>query len=95
MRNGNAAKVMGRATGFGTQKTAQALKGALDVVRKVGKGLGVVGYGLQVASTGYKLYNGESFGTAKAVGVGIYSVFVVAGFILAGTAAATFVADGA
>ena len=95
MRNGNAAQVISRATGFGTQQTAQALRGTLGVVSKVGKGLGVAGYGLQVATTGYKLYNGQSVGTAEAVGLGISTAFVGAGVILAGTAAAPFVAAGA
>ncbi|GIV29550.1 MAG: hypothetical protein KatS3mg028_0616 [Bacteroidia bacterium] len=57
MRQNNGAQTIGKALGFGTQQTAQALRSTLGVVSKVGKGLGVVGYGLQVGTSVYKAAN--------------------------------------
>ena len=88
----NGAQTIGRAIGFGTQQTARALTGTLGIVSKVGQRLGILGYGLQVTSAGYKLYNGERVGTAEAVGVGVSTVLVGAAWIAAGTVAAPFVA---
>ncbi|HRH01755.1 MAG TPA: hypothetical protein PLN13_01995 [Bacteroidia bacterium] len=95
IRQGNGAQVIGRSLGFGTQQTAQALRGTLGVVSKVGKGLGVAGYGLQVGVTGSKLLNGQSVGTAEVVGLGLSTVLIGAAWFAAGTAAAPFVAGGA
>ena len=95
LRQNNAAQAIGRSLGFGTQQTANALRGTLGVVSKVGKSLGVAGYGLQVASTGYKLYDGQSVGTAEAVGLGTSTLLLGAAYFAVGTVAAPFVAGAA
>lgn len=95
LRETNGATKIGRELGFGTQQTAKALKGTLGAISKFGKGLGVVGYGLQVTATGAKLYNGEKVGTAEAVGLGLSTALIGVAYIAAGTAAAPLVATGA
>lgn len=68
IRQNNGAQAIGRFLGFGTQRTAAALKGTLSTVSKVGGAIGAFGYELQAVSIGSKLYNGESISTADAVG---------------------------
>ena len=94
-RQNNGAQTIGRALGFGAQRTAQALRGTLGVVSKVGKGLGVAGYGLQVGTTVYKAANNMPIPTAEKVGLGYSTVLVGAAYFAAGTAAAPFVAGAA
>ncbi len=50
IRQGNGAKTIGRALGFGTQHTAEALRGTLGAVSKVGKHLGTAGMILSILS---------------------------------------------
>jgi hypothetical protein len=95
IRQNNGAQTIGRSLGFGTQRTAQALRGTLGVVSKVGKGLGIVGYGFQFVSTGSKFVTGQTISTAEGVGFGISTVLVGAVWFTAGTAAAPFVAGAA
>ncbi len=95
VRQGNGAQNIGRAIGFGTQQTAQALRGTLGVVSKVGKGFGVAGYGLQVGTILYKTGNSIPISTAEGVGLGVSTVLIGAAYFAAGTAAAPFVATGA
>ena len=92
LRLGNGAQIIGRAIGFGTQQTANALSGTLGVVSKVGKGLGVAGYALSAASIGLKYATGQSVSTAENVGFGISTGLVGAGWLLAGTVGAPVVA---
>lgn len=91
----NGAQTIGRSLGFGTQRIAQALRGTLGIVSKVGKGIGFVGYGLQFGTIFYKVSNNISISTAEQVGMGISTVLVGAAWIATGTVAAPFVAGGA
>ncbi len=95
VRRNNGPKVIGRHLGFGTQRTAQALRGTLGHVGKLGKKLGIAGYLLSAASYGSSLAGNEKVSTATHVNFGIGTIFVSAAFITAGTAAAPFVAGGA
>ena len=91
----NGAQAIGKAIGFSTQQTAEALSGTLGVVSKVGKGFGIAGYGLSAVSIGSKLINGDRISAAEGVGFGISTCLVGAGWALAGTIAAPAVAIGA
>ena len=95
IRQNNGPQIIGRFIGIGTKQTAQALKGTLGTISKVGKGLGLLGYGIQVVSTGSKFVNGEEISTAEGVGFGISTILVGGASLAAGTFAAPFVAGGA
>ncbi len=91
----NGPKVIGKNIGFGTQRVATALRGTLAGISKIGKALGLAGYGLQAFSSSYKYATGQNVSTAENVGLGISTGFVGAALFAAGTAAAPIVAAGA
>ncbi|MBS1652113.1 MAG: hypothetical protein JSU07_08905 [Bacteroidetes bacterium] len=91
----NGGRVVGGALGFEASQVANAAQKTLGVVSKVGKVIGVAGYGLSAASIGYKYATGQKVSTAENVSFGIGTVFVGAGIMAAGTVAAPFVAAGA
>jgi RHS repeat-associated protein len=95
VRRNNGPQVIGRALDMGTQRTAKALKGMLNVVSNEGKAFGKLGYGLQLVSTGSKYMTGQPISIAEKVGFGISSALVAAAWIAAGTAGAPFVAAAA
>ncbi|MGE0569471.1 MAG: RHS repeat-associated core domain-containing protein, partial [Bacteroidia bacterium] len=92
LRQTNAAKIMGDAMGYGTQKMAQTLRGTLKSISNIGIKLGVAGYVLQVGSLVYKSANGTPITTADKVAFGISTGLVTAAYLTAGTLAAPFVA---
>ena len=83
------------AMGIEARQIAMQMPKFLGVAGKVGKTLGVVGYVASGFSLGTKLVNGEKVSTSEYVSFGINTAFVGAGIILAGTAAAPFIATGA
>lgn len=95
IRKSNGPQIIGRTLGFGTQRTAAALRGTLGIVGKVGKYLGVAGYAIQVATISYKVINGERVSTSQVVGFGVSTALVGAAAMAAGTLAAPFVAGAA
>jgi len=95
IRQNNGSKTIGRGMGFGTTHTAKVLTRTLGYVSKVGKWTGVFGYAVTGAFIVSKVLNGQRVSTADKVGFGVGTVLIGAGSILAGTAAAPFVATAA
>nr|WP_255607094.1 RHS repeat-associated core domain-containing protein [Pedobacter polysacchareus] len=95
IRQNNGPQAIGRFLGFGTQRTAKALRSTLGHVTKLGKKLGTLGYVLSVGSYLADLGDKEKVSTATHVNFGISTVLYGAAFFTAGTAAAPFVAGGA
>ncbi|PWG77919.1 hypothetical protein [Pararcticibacter amylolyticus] len=92
VRQNNGAQTIGRFLGFGTQRTAAALRGTLGQVSKLGKQLGTAGMILSAATYGSQLLtNPQGISTATHanfwIGATLYGAAAVfGGPVVAGAA---------
>jgi RHS repeat-associated protein len=95
LRQFNLASKVAPIFGIGTQVAAPRLKAFTNTLGAWGKRVGSAGVVLSGGVLVYKYANNQTISTAEAVGFGIGAGFLVAGSIVAGTAAAPFVATAA
>lgn len=96
VRRSNGAQKIGRFLGYGTQRTAAALRGTLSITKSIGAKFGTAGYVLSAISYGGQMFDpNQAISTATHVNFGVSTVLYGGAALLAGTAAAPFVAGAA
>lgn len=84
IRRNNGPQVIGKYLGFGTQRTAKALKGTLGYVKTLGKHVGTAGMVLSAYSYGSQLLDKNTTISAAThanfwIGAGLYGAATILG----------------